>query len=47
MGAYMSVEKDTIVYGLETWVRMHDAWVLWEGYGMVCMLLTGRVVCVC
>jgi hypothetical protein len=25
-----------------TWVRTHGAWVLWEGHGMVRMLLTGR-----
>jgi hypothetical protein len=46
-GAYGSVEKDTMAYGLETWVRPHDAWVLWEGDGMICMLLTGRTICVC
>jgi hypothetical protein len=26
---------------------MHDVWVLWEGHGMVRMLLTGRMVRVC
>jgi hypothetical protein len=29
-------------YGSGTWVRTHDVWVLWEGHGMVRMLLTGR-----
>jgi hypothetical protein len=47
MGAYGSVEKDTVVYGSGMWVSTHDAWVLWEGHGMVCMLLTGRTVRVC
>jgi hypothetical protein len=41
MGAYESVEKDTVAYGSRTWVHIYDAWVLWEGYNMVCMLLTG------
>jgi hypothetical protein len=27
-GAYESVEKDTMAYGLETWVCPHDVWVL-------------------
>jgi hypothetical protein len=27
------------------WVSTYDAWVLWEGHGMVRMLLTGRTVC--
>jgi hypothetical protein len=35
--AYRSVEKDTVAYGSGTWVRTHDAWVLWEGYNMVRM----------
>jgi hypothetical protein len=35
---------DMIAYGSRTWIRMHDAWVLWEEYGMVCMLLTRCVV---
>jgi hypothetical protein len=34
---YESVEKDTVAYGPGTWVRMHDTWVLWEGYVMACM----------
>jgi hypothetical protein len=42
MGTYESIEKDTVAYGSGTWVRMHDAWVLWERHGMVRMLLTGR-----
>jgi hypothetical protein len=45
--AYISVEKDTVVYGLGTWVRTHDAWVLWEGHSMIRMLLTRRTICVC
>jgi hypothetical protein len=28
MGAYGSVEKDTVVYGLVTWVHTHDVCVL-------------------
>jgi hypothetical protein len=47
MDVYGSVEKDTIAYGLGTWVRTHNAWVLWEGHGMVRMLLTVCTVCVC
>jgi hypothetical protein len=47
MGAYESVEKDMVAYGLGTWVRTHDAWVLCEGHGMICMLLTGRTIRVC
>jgi hypothetical protein len=47
MGAYDSVEKDTIAYGSGMWVRTHDAWVLWEGHGMVRMLLTGCMVHIC
>jgi hypothetical protein len=46
-GAYGSVEKDTVAYGSGTWVRTHDAWVLWEGHGMVRMLLIGHTVRVC
>jgi hypothetical protein len=42
MGAYGSVEKVTVAYGPGTRVHMHDAWVLWEGHGMVRMLLTGH-----
>jgi hypothetical protein len=34
MGAYRSVEKDTVVCGSGTWVRTHDTWVLWEEHGM-------------
>jgi hypothetical protein len=45
--AYGSVEKDTVAYGSGTWVHTHNAWVLWEGHGMVCMLLTVRTVRVC
>jgi hypothetical protein len=47
MGVYGSVEKDMIAYGSGTWVRTHDAYVLWEAHDMVRMLLTGRAVCVC
>jgi hypothetical protein len=46
-GAYGSVEKDTVVYRSETWVRTHDTWVLWEGHGMICMLLIGCTVYIC
>jgi hypothetical protein len=46
-GAYGSVEKDTVVYGSGKWVCTHDVWVLWEGHGMVRMLLTGCMVRVC
>jgi hypothetical protein len=35
------------VYGSGTQVRTHDAWVLWEGHGMVHMLLIGHTVRVC
>jgi hypothetical protein len=35
------------MYGTGTWVRTHNAWVLWEGHGMVRMLLTGCTVRVC
>jgi hypothetical protein len=35
---------DTVAYGSETWMRMHDMWVLWEKHGMVYMLLTRRAV---
>jgi hypothetical protein len=45
--AYGSVEKDMVAYGSRTWVRTHDAWVLWEGHGMVRMLLTRCTVRVC
>jgi hypothetical protein len=45
--AYESVEKDTVAYGSGMWVRTYDAWVLWEGHGMVHMLLTRYTVCVC
>jgi hypothetical protein len=40
--AYGLVEKDMIAYGSGTWVRKHDACVLWDGHAMVHMLLTGR-----
>jgi hypothetical protein len=29
------------------WVHMYDAWVLWEGHGMIHMLLTEHTVRVC
>jgi hypothetical protein len=45
MGMYGSVEKDTVTYGSGTWVRMHDAWVLYAGHGMVHMLLTVWYIC--
>jgi hypothetical protein len=45
-GAYGSVEKDTVAYMSGTWVRTHDAWILWKEHDMICMLLTGRTVCV-
>jgi hypothetical protein len=44
MGVYRSVEKDTVAYGSGMWVRTYDAWVLREGHGMVCMLLTEHMV---
>jgi hypothetical protein len=47
MGAYGLVEKDTMAYGSGTWVRTHDAWVLWEEHGMIRMLLTGCMIRVC
>jgi hypothetical protein len=47
MGVCESVEKDTIAYGSGMWVHTHDAWVLWEGHGMLHMLLTGCMVCLC
>jgi hypothetical protein len=37
----------TGAYGSGTWVRMHDTWVLWEGYGMVRMLLIEHTLRVC
>jgi hypothetical protein len=46
-GAYGSVEKDTVAYRSGTWVHTHDVWVLLEGHGMVCMLLTGCTIRVC
>jgi hypothetical protein len=46
MGVYMSVEKEAVAYGSGMWVRTHDMWVLREGHGMICMLLTGGMVCV-
>jgi hypothetical protein len=39
---YGSIEKDIVGYVLGTWVRTYYVWVLWEGHGMVHMLLTGR-----
>jgi hypothetical protein len=47
MGPYESVEKDIIAYGSGTWIRTHDAWVLWEGHRMVYMLLTRCMIHVC
>jgi hypothetical protein len=46
-GAYEPVEKDTVPYRSGTWVHMHDTWILWEGHGMIRMLLTGHMVHVC
>jgi hypothetical protein len=46
-GAYGSGEKDTVAYGSGTWVCTHDVWVLWEGHGMIRMLLTGRTIRIC
>jgi hypothetical protein len=46
-GAYESVEKDIVAYGLGTWVRTHDMWVLQEGHNMVHMLLTRCMIRVC
>jgi hypothetical protein len=45
-GTYGPIEKDTVAYKSGTWVHMHDAWILWEGHGMVCMVLTGHTICV-
>jgi hypothetical protein len=45
--AYWSVEKDTIAYRSETCVHTHNAWVLWVGHDMICMLLIGCTVCIC
>jgi hypothetical protein len=36
-----------VASGLGTWVRMHDVWVIWEGHGIIGMLLTGHMVRVC
>jgi hypothetical protein len=47
MGAYGLVEKDTVAYGSGIWVCTYDTWVLWEGHGVVCMVLTGHMICVC
>jgi hypothetical protein len=47
MGVYGSVEKDMVEYESGTWVRTHDASVLWEGHDMIHMLLTGRTICIC
>jgi hypothetical protein len=47
MGAYGSVEKDMVAYGSGTWVRTYDTWVLWDGHGMVHILLTGRTAPIC
>jgi hypothetical protein len=37
---YGCLTYDMVAYGSGTWVRMHNAWVLWEEHGMVRMLLT-------
>jgi hypothetical protein len=47
MVAYVSVEKDMVAYGSETWVRTHAAWALWEGHDMLRMLLIGHTIRVC
>jgi hypothetical protein len=47
MGAYRSVEKDTVAYESGTWVRTHNACVLREVHGMIRMLLTGHMICIC
>jgi hypothetical protein len=39
--------RRTVTYGSVTWVRTHNAWVLWEGHDMIRMLLTGCMVRVC
>jgi hypothetical protein len=44
MGAYGSVEKDTIAHGSGTWVCTHDTLVLRERHSMIHMLLTGCTV---
>jgi hypothetical protein len=36
-----------VAYGSGMLVRSHDAWVLKEEHGMVCMMLTARTVCIC
>jgi hypothetical protein len=36
-----------VAYRSGMWIRTHDVWVLWEGHGMVRMLLTTRMVHVC
>jgi hypothetical protein len=43
-GMYWSVKKDTVTFGSGAWVRTHDAWVLLDGHGMVCMLLTRHTI---
>jgi hypothetical protein len=45
--AYGSVEKVTMAYGSGTWVHTHDAWILWEGRGIIRMLLTVCMLPVC
>jgi hypothetical protein len=47
MGAYGTVEDDTVAYGLVICVRMHDTWARCEGHDMICMLLTGCMVHIC
>jgi hypothetical protein len=36
-----------IAYRSGMWAYMHDMWVQWEGHGMLCMLLTRRMLRVC
>jgi hypothetical protein len=43
----MSVEKNTVMYKSGTWVRKHDACVLWKGHNIVRMLLTGHIIRIC
>jgi hypothetical protein len=43
----VSIEKNMVAYGSETWVHTYDTCVIWERHGMVSMLLTGCTICVC
>jgi hypothetical protein len=36
-----------VAYRSGTWVRTHDTWFLWDGHGMVHMLLIGYTIRVC